>query len=153
MAIKAIDYLILIFENASRVAVVISARKQCFIFVLVTLVSVLFFKTLTEIENGPKTIHDMKLINAGKILENNKTLAESRSPVSETPGFVIVMHVVIRPPMADKNSGNFIHLISSCVLFRVKSNAFHMPNRSAFRKTSNYFMYVVFFLEYNVSLF
>ncbi|KAK9270963.1 hypothetical protein L1049_026551 [Liquidambar formosana] len=56
-------------------------------------------------ENGPKTINDVKLINAGKILENNRTLAESRLPVGELPGGVITMHVVIRPPMSDKNSG------------------------------------------------
>ncbi|KAK8482426.1 hypothetical protein V6N12_017197 [Hibiscus sabdariffa] len=36
-------------------------------------------------ENCPKTIQDVKLINAGKILENNKTLAESRLPVGELP--------------------------------------------------------------------
>ncbi|CAH1446183.1 unnamed protein product [Lactuca virosa] len=57
-----------------------------------------------EIGNGPKTVNDMKLINAGKILENNKTLAESRSPVGEVPGGVITMHVVVRPPLSDKNS-------------------------------------------------
>ncbi|GJV51257.1 retrovirus-related pol polyprotein from transposon TNT 1-94 [Tanacetum coccineum] len=50
-------------------------------------------------------INEVKLVNAGKILENNKTLAESRSLVSEIPGGVITMHVVARPPMADKNSG------------------------------------------------
>ncbi|XP_071694120.1 membrane-anchored ubiquitin-fold protein 6-like [Rutidosis leptorrhynchoides] len=55
-------------------------------------------------ENAPKTINDVKLINAGKILENNKTLAESRSTVSEIPGSAITMHVVVRPPMADKYS-------------------------------------------------
>ncbi|KAL4565971.1 hypothetical protein LXL04_030079 [Taraxacum kok-saghyz] len=58
-----------------------------------------------ENENVPKTINDVKLINAGKILENNKTLAESRSLVSEIPGGVITMHVVMRPPIADKKSG------------------------------------------------
>ncbi|KAL6317643.1 hypothetical protein AAG906_030396 [Vitis piasezkii] len=42
-------------------------------------------------ENGPKTINDMKLINAGKILENNRTLAESRLLVGELPGGVITM--------------------------------------------------------------
>ncbi|CAN6466021.1 unnamed protein product [Victoria cruziana] len=52
--------------------------------------------------NAPKTIHDIKLINAGKILENNKTLAESRVPVGELPGGVITMHVVVRPPIPDK---------------------------------------------------
>ncbi|KAJ9167062.1 hypothetical protein P3X46_021741 [Hevea brasiliensis] len=55
-------------------------------------------------ENGPNTLNDVKLINAGKILENNRTLAESRLPVSELPGGVITMHVVLRPPMPDKNS-------------------------------------------------
>jgi hypothetical protein len=52
--------------------------------------------------NGPKTINDMKLINAGKILENSKTLADSRVPLGEIPGSVITMHVVIRPPVIDK---------------------------------------------------
>ncbi|KAE8077361.1 hypothetical protein FH972_015932 [Carpinus fangiana] len=57
-----------------------------------------------EKENGPKTINDVKLINAGKILENNRTLAESRVPVGELPGGVITMHVVVRPPLSDKIS-------------------------------------------------
>ncbi|KAF6149244.1 hypothetical protein GIB67_026100 [Kingdonia uniflora] len=55
--------------------------------------------------NGPKTISDVKLINAGKILENNKTIAESRVPVAEFPGGVITMHVVVQPPILDKNNG------------------------------------------------
>lgn len=55
-------------------------------------------------ENGPKTTNDLKLINAGRILENNKTLAESRLPVAEVPGGVITMHVVVRPPLAEKNT-------------------------------------------------
>lgn len=57
-------------------------------------------------ENGPKSFNDIKLINAGRILENNRTLAESRLPLSEVPGGVITMHVVVRPPVPDKNSGN-----------------------------------------------
>lgn len=48
----------------------------------------------------------MKLINAGKILENNRTLTESSLPVVELPGGVITMHVVVRPPLSDKNTGN-----------------------------------------------
>jgi len=51
----------------------------------------------------PKTLNDVKLINAGRILENNKTLAESRVPVGEVPGGVITMHVVVRPPQSDKS--------------------------------------------------
>ncbi|KAG8377347.1 hypothetical protein BUALT_Bualt08G0023700 [Buddleja alternifolia] len=57
-------------------------------------------------ENGPKSIADIKLINAGRILENNRTLGESRLPLSEVPGGVITMLVVARPPIPDKNSGN-----------------------------------------------
>jgi hypothetical protein len=50
---------------------------------------------------GPRTLSDLKLINAGRILENNRTLAESRVPIGEVPGGVITMHVVVRPPQSD----------------------------------------------------
>lgn len=60
---------------------------------------------MTGKQIAPKTINDLKLINAGRILENNRTLAESRVPVGELPGGVITMHVVVRPPASDKNSG------------------------------------------------
>ncbi|XVE60426.1 hypothetical protein DITRI_Ditri05aG0127700 [Diplodiscus trichospermus] len=56
-------------------------------------------------ENCPKTIQDVKLINAGKILENNRTLAESILH-TEVPGCVITMHVVLRLPLSEKNNGN-----------------------------------------------
>ena len=56
-------------------------------------------------EHNPKVINDLKLINAGKILENNKTLGESRVPVGEMPGGSITMHVVVRPPAADRVPG------------------------------------------------
>ncbi|KAF2946982.1 hypothetical protein DAI22_02g335300 [Oryza sativa Japonica Group] len=58
-------------------------------------------------EITPKTVNDLKLINAGRILENNRTLAESRVPVGEVPGGVITMHVVVRPPQPDKNTCEF----------------------------------------------
>ena len=59
----------------------------------------------------------MKLINAGKILENNRTLAESRLLVGELPGGVITMHVVVRPPLSDKNTGNSPNRIFSLLFF------------------------------------
>lgn len=65
---------------------------------------------LIEKENGPRTINDLKLINAGKILENNRTLADSRLPVGELPGGLITMHVVVRPPIADKKNGNYVSI-------------------------------------------
>lgn len=52
-------------------------------------------------EHNPRTINALTLINAGRILENNKTLAESRVPVGEIPGGVVTMHVVVRPPAPD----------------------------------------------------
>ncbi|KAJ4701281.1 Membrane-anchored ubiquitin-fold protein [Melia azedarach] len=55
-------------------------------------------------ENGPKTLNNVQLIHAGKILENNRTIAESRLPVVELPGSVITMHVVLRPSLPDKKS-------------------------------------------------
>ncbi|TQE02869.1 hypothetical protein C1H46_011528 [Malus baccata] len=86
-----------------------------------------------EKENGPRTINDLKLINAGKILENNRTLADSRNPVGELPGSLITMHVVVRPPIADKKNAlseefsskllvtSFVELLQSVIVFRVFS--------------------------------
>ncbi|KAG0449157.1 hypothetical protein HPP92_027458 [Vanilla planifolia] len=54
-----------------------------------------------ELENSPKTINDLKLINAGKILENNKTLAECKSAICDLPS-VITMHVVVKPPSLER---------------------------------------------------
>ncbi|XP_068665307.1 membrane-anchored ubiquitin-fold protein 3-like [Aristolochia californica] len=48
----------------------------------------------------PKAASDVKLISAGKILENNKTIAQCRIPFGELPGGVITMHVVVQPSVA-----------------------------------------------------
>lgn len=61
---------------------------------------------LAEKENGPKTVNNVQLIHAGKILEDNMTIAESRLPVVELPGTAITMHVVLRPSLPDKKGGN-----------------------------------------------
>ena len=53
-------------------------------------------------ENGPKTIKDVKLINAGKILENNRTVGECQSPLCDTPDTVTTMHVVVQHPATEK---------------------------------------------------
>ncbi|MFQ6630533.1 hypothetical protein Gotur_009994 [Gossypium turneri] len=52
-----------------------------------------------EKENGPRTMKDVKLISAGKILENNKTLGECQSPLCSIPGGVTTMHVIVQPPL------------------------------------------------------
>ncbi|XP_054798425.1 membrane-anchored ubiquitin-fold protein 2 [Prosopis cineraria] len=53
-------------------------------------------------ENGPRTVKDVKLISAGKILENNRTVGECQSPLCDIPGGVTTMHVVVQPPSGDK---------------------------------------------------
>lgn len=53
-------------------------------------------------EHGPRTVKDLKLISAGKILENNRTVGECRSPLCDIPGGVTTMHVVVQPSSMDK---------------------------------------------------
>ncbi|XP_019452964.1 PREDICTED: membrane-anchored ubiquitin-fold protein 2-like [Lupinus angustifolius] len=52
-------------------------------------------------EYGPRTVKDVKLISAGKILENNRTVGECQSPLCDLPGGVTTMHVVVQPPNAE----------------------------------------------------
>ncbi|KAF0903548.1 hypothetical protein E2562_027975 [Oryza meyeriana var. granulata] len=51
----------------------------------------------------PRTVNDVTLISSGRILENNRTLAESQFPAGEVPGGVLTMHVVVRTHQADKS--------------------------------------------------
>ncbi|CAL5372236.1 unnamed protein product [Camellia sinensis] len=53
-------------------------------------------------ENGPRTVKDVKLISAGKILDNNMTVGDCRSPLCDIPGGVTIMHVVVQPPPLEK---------------------------------------------------
>ncbi|KAF8408179.1 hypothetical protein HHK36_007321 [Tetracentron sinense] len=52
--------------------------------------------------NSPRTVKDIKLISAGKILENSRTLGECRSPLCDIPGGVTTMHVVVQPSSTEK---------------------------------------------------
>ncbi|XP_020699500.1 membrane-anchored ubiquitin-fold protein 3-like isoform X1 [Dendrobium catenatum] len=47
----------------------------------------------------PKSASDIKLISAGKILENHKTILQCRPSFGELPGGVITMHVVVQPSL------------------------------------------------------
>ncbi|KAL3526581.1 hypothetical protein ACH5RR_011237 [Cinchona calisaya] len=53
-------------------------------------------------ENGPRTVKDVKLISAGRILENSRTVGECMSPLCDVPGGVTTMHVVVQPPPQEK---------------------------------------------------
>ncbi|MBA0739493.1 hypothetical protein Gogos_012760 [Gossypium gossypioides] len=46
---------------------------------------------------APKGANDIKLINAGKILENNKIVGQCRVHFGDLPEAVITMHVVVQP--------------------------------------------------------
>lgn len=54
----------------------------------------------------PKAATDVKLISAGKILENSKTVAQCRTPFGELPGGIITMHVVVQPSSTKTKTGN-----------------------------------------------
>ncbi|KAJ6766261.1 MEMBRANE-ANCHORED UBIQUITIN-FOLD PROTEIN 2 [Salix purpurea] len=45
---------------------------------------------------------DVKLISAGKILENNRTVGECRSPLCDIPGGVTTIHVVVQASSVEK---------------------------------------------------
>ncbi|KAH8492805.1 hypothetical protein H0E87_022157 [Populus deltoides] len=52
-------------------------------------------KTIT-----PKAVTEIKLISSGKVLDNNKTVGQCRTPFGEAAGGVIIMHVVVQPSLA-----------------------------------------------------
>ena len=55
---------------------------------------------------APKGANDIKLINAGKILENNKTVGQCRVPFGDLPKVVITMHVVVQPSVTKAKTGS-----------------------------------------------
>ncbi|KAM7279475.1 hypothetical protein ACFE04_006609 [Oxalis oulophora] len=69
-----------------------------------------------EKENGPRTMKDVKLISAGRILENNRTVAECRSPLCDIPGGVTTMHVVVQPPL--EKEANYMFSVPAQVVVR-----------------------------------
>jgi hypothetical protein len=48
----------------------------------------------------PKMANDVKLISGGKILENDKNIAQCRAPFGDLPSSAITMHVVVQPSSA-----------------------------------------------------
>ena len=54
---------------------------------------------------SPKTANDVKLISGGKILENDKSVAQCRAPFDDLPSNAITMHVVVQPSSAKSKPG------------------------------------------------
>ncbi|KAL2556716.1 Membrane-anchored ubiquitin-fold protein [Forsythia ovata] len=78
----------------------------------------------------PKSVNDMKLIHAGKVLEKGKTLAESRIPVGDLPQGVITMHVVVQSSSCKKEGRDFI------AGFTAICSLEHDPNQSSYQMVS-----------------
>ncbi|KAK4712727.1 hypothetical protein AABB24_004776 [Solanum stoloniferum] len=53
---------------------------------------------------APKVANDVKLICAGKILENSRTVGQCKTPFGELPNGVITMHAVVQPSLAKAKS-------------------------------------------------
>ncbi|KAI3835099.1 hypothetical protein MKX03_016785 [Papaver bracteatum] len=66
-------------------------------------------------ENGPRTVKVVKLISAGKILENSRTLEECKSPICGLTGEVTTMHVVVQPPPTQGEKRSSHQLQNRCV--------------------------------------
>ena len=80
-------------------------------FLLLPFFLSLLFYFFEDKENGPRTVKDVKLISAGKILENNRTVGECQSPICDIPGGVTTMHVVVQQPTTEKG---LIFLSETC---------------------------------------
>ncbi|KNA03817.1 hypothetical protein SOVF_205510 isoform B [Spinacia oleracea] len=59
-----------------------------------------WFRAVEYKKVTPKVANDVKIINAGKILENSKTVGQCRMPFGELQKGVITMHVVVQPSVA-----------------------------------------------------
>lgn len=59
---------------------------------------------------APKSASDIKLINAGKILENGKTVAQCKTPFDDLLESVITMHVVVQPSPTKAKPGLVLYL-------------------------------------------
>ncbi|KAK9285519.1 hypothetical protein L1049_024713 [Liquidambar formosana] len=81
------------------------ARASLSMVVVIHINDISSFKSLFDKTVIPKSVNDMKLIHAGKVLENSKTLAESRILFGDLPGGVTTMHVIVQPPLAKKKTG------------------------------------------------
>lgn len=77
-------------------------------FVFLTISKIVSIILYIDKKIVPKAANDIKLINAGKILENNKTVGQCRVPFGDLPRGVITMHVVVQPSLAKAKTGNFI---------------------------------------------
>jgi len=73
----------------------------------------------------PKGINEVKLISSGKILENNKTVGQCKTPFGDIAGGVIVMHVVVQPSLAKSKTGSCLSMCNVLHVFYIREFPFH----------------------------
>ncbi|XP_027920280.1 membrane-anchored ubiquitin-fold protein 3-like isoform X1 [Vigna unguiculata] len=61
----------------------------------------------------PKSANEVKLINSGQILENNKTVGQCKVLFGEIAGNIIIMHVVVQPSLAKTKAEHVSEPIST----------------------------------------
>lgn len=77
----------------------------CLCFIMLDLI---LFSNILDKKIAPKGANDIKLINAGKILENNKIVGQCRVHFGDLPEAVITMHVVVQPSVTKVKTGTTI---------------------------------------------
>lgn len=77
-------------------------------FIFLTISEITFVILSTDKKIVPKAANDIKLINAGKILENSKTVGQCKVPFGDLPKGVITMHVVVQPSLAKAKTGKLL---------------------------------------------
>ena len=74
----------------------------------------------------PKGINEVKLISSGKILENNKTVAQCKTPFREVAGggvTLMLMHVVVQPSLSKTKTGtNTFSFFVYVTLLHIRKN-------------------------------
>ncbi|XP_039007578.1 membrane-anchored ubiquitin-fold protein 3-like [Hibiscus syriacus] len=58
----------------------------------------------------PRSLNDLKLIHAGKVLENNQTLADCTITMGDLPDDVITMHVLVKPSRSKRRTVSWTSL-------------------------------------------
>ncbi|KAG6438416.1 hypothetical protein SASPL_103358 [Salvia splendens] len=79
----------------------------------------------------PKAANDVKLISAGKILENNKTVAQCKTPFGELPNGVITMHAVVQPSVAKAKTDFELLVMWSCKLLHIAMTLTKTPKNGS----------------------
>ncbi|GER31366.1 60S ribosomal protein L7a [Striga asiatica] len=70
---------------------------------------------------APRSAGDVKLISAGKVLENNRTLAQCKMPFDELPNGVVTMHAVVQPIYVKAKTG-----VQKCLITRHSSSKLYL---------------------------